>query len=67
MSCHPSAQITSLTRSPSPRLALEFIKEGGKDTDAMAVDPPSDAGAVPAENAPLAEAAPAETDEAKEA
>jgi len=56
MSRHLSAQITVLIFLPSPKLALEFIK----DTDAMAVDAPSDAEAAPAEGAP------AEAEEAKE-
>ena len=67
MFCYPSAQITILIRFCSPKFALEFIKGLDKDADAMAVDAPSDAGAVPAEDAPPAEAAPAETEEAKEA
>jgi hypothetical protein len=55
-------QITTLIDFPSPKLALEFIKGLDKDTDAMAVDPPSGTEAIPAEDAP-AEAAPAETEE----
>ena len=51
----------TLIRFPSPKLALEFIKGLDNDTDAMAVDAPSDADAVPAEGAA------AETEEAKEA
>ena len=51
----------TLTRFPSPKLALEFIKGQDKDTDAMAVDGPSDTDAVPAEGDP------ADTEEAKEA
>jgi len=62
MFCHPSAQITSLIRFPSPNLALEFIKGLDKDADAMAVDAPVDTEAVQAEDAPLAE-----TEEVKEA
>ena len=58
---HPNAQIVTLIRFLSPRLALEFIKGLGKDTDAMAVDAPSDAAA------PLEDAPPAETEEAQEA
>lgn len=64
MFCHQSAQITSLIRLPSSKLALDFIKGPDNDTDAMAVDAPSDTEATPDENAPPAEA---ETEEAKEA
>jgi hypothetical protein len=46
---HPSAQTTPLIRFPSPKLALEYIKGLDKNADAMAVDVPSDTGAVPAE------------------
>jgi len=57
----PSAQIMTLIRFPSPKLALEFIKGLDKDTDAMAVDARSDAEAAPAEDAP------AEAEEGKDA
>lgn len=57
----------SLIRSPSPRLALEFIKGSDKDADAMAVDAPADKEATTAEDAPPAEVAPAGVEEAKEA
>lgn len=58
----------SLIHSPSPRLALEFIKGSDKDADAMAVDTPADnKEAATAEDAPPAEAALAEGEEAKEA
>ena len=61
MLCHPNAQVMTLIRFPSPKLALEFIKGLDKDTDAMAVDARSDAEAAPDEDVP------AEIEEGKDA
>lgn len=66
MFCHSSAQITSLISFPSPKLALEFIKGLDNNVEATAVDAPTSATAVPVEDAPLAEAVPTETEEAKD-
>jgi len=66
MFCHPSAQIATLIRFPSPKLALEFIGGLDKEADVMAVDVPSDTGAGSAEDAPT-EAVPTETEGVKTA